>query len=200
MRQKKNLLRAALKDKEQWEALLSAIRGMLWAPMGGSATREERERHTLDIAAEVLLFVEEKEVNYDPSDGEPLPYLIGVARTLIEKEIPRDKKRYRERNVLIADDKRKGDAQTDDDLFSRLAHNDEQRRVEAKLELKRVLEIAAPEGYRQIIELYYLEDLSHEMIAQQLGISVGASKVRLYRARQYYRDKLPHVRAELDQR
>lgn len=44
-----------------------------------------------------------------------------------------------------------------------------------------VLEL--PLGYRTVFNLYYLEELSHVEIATQLGISSGASKSQLYKAK-----------------
>jgi RNA polymerase sigma-70 factor (ECF subfamily) len=36
--------------------------------------------------------------------------------------------------------------------------------------------------YRELVELYYFADLSHEVIAKTLGISPGSARVRLHRA------------------
>lgn len=44
-----------------------------------------------------------------------------------------------------------------------------------------VLEL--PLGYRTVFNLYFLEGLSHSDIATQLGISQGASKSQLYKAK-----------------
>jgi RNA polymerase sigma-70 factor (ECF subfamily) len=45
-----------------------------------------------------------------------------------------------------------------------------------------------PEDQRQIIQLHHLDDVSHEQIAAQLGISVGCSRVRLGRAMKALRE------------
>lgn len=47
-----------------------------------------------------------------------------------------------------------------------------------------------PEKYRIVLNLYVLEDFSHEEIARQLGISVGTSKSNLSRARQWLKKRL----------
>ncbi|MEX0968246.1 MAG: RNA polymerase sigma factor [Bacteroidia bacterium] len=41
-----------------------------------------------------------------------------------------------------------------------------------------------PQGYRVVLNLYAIEEYSHQQIAQELGISVGTSKSQLYKARQ----------------
>ncbi|MDX1942416.1 MAG: sigma-70 family RNA polymerase sigma factor [Saprospiraceae bacterium] len=40
-----------------------------------------------------------------------------------------------------------------------------------------------PPGFRTVLNLYVLEDYSHEQIAKELGISVGTSKSQLNRAK-----------------
>lgn len=42
-----------------------------------------------------------------------------------------------------------------------------------------------PPGYRTVFNLYAIEGFSHEEIAEQLGISIGASKSQLFKAREY---------------
>ena len=44
-----------------------------------------------------------------------------------------------------------------------------------------------PLGYRTVFTLYYLENLTHELIADRLGISVGASKSQLSKAKRKLR-------------
>ena len=44
-----------------------------------------------------------------------------------------------------------------------------------------------PAGYRTVFNLYYVEQLGHQEIAEDLGISVGASKSQLYKARRALR-------------
>ncbi len=54
-----------------------------------------------------------------------------------------------------------------------------------------------PEGYRNVLMLRDVEDLDTEESAQALGISPGAVKTRLHRARQALRELLePHLRED----
>jgi RNA polymerase sigma-70 factor, ECF subfamily len=53
---------------------------------------------------------------------------------------------------------------------------------------------ALPDHLRAVVVLRMIEDYSHEEIAQALGISAGASKVRLHRALELLRPQLSHLR------
>jgi RNA polymerase sigma-70 factor (ECF subfamily) len=57
---------------------------------------------------------------------------------------------------------------------------------------------ALPEGYRNVLMLRDIEDLDTEETAEAMGISPGAVKTRLHRARQALRELLePHLREDL---
>ncbi|PRY55061.1 RNA polymerase sigma-70 factor (ECF subfamily) [Arcticibacter pallidicorallinus] len=51
-------------------------------------------------------------------------------------------------------------------------------------------------GYRLVFNLYAIEGYSHKEIAQQLGITEGASKSQLSRARAVLREKLSRMEAK----
>lgn len=61
--------------------------------------------------------------------------------------------------------------------------------VEARMTLEWALN-RVPEDWRTVYVLKEIEGYSHDEIADLLGISVGASSVRLYRARLFLRDRL----------
>jgi RNA polymerase sigma-70 factor (ECF subfamily) len=63
------------------------------------------------------------------------------------------------------------------------------------LVLEKIQEL--PEGYRNVLLLRDIEDLDTEETAEQMGISKGAVKTRLHRARQALRGLLePHLRVD----
>ncbi len=62
------------------------------------------------------------------------------------------------------------------DAFSQLAHED----------LLALIQQLSP-AYRMVFNLYVMDGFTHEEIANQLGISVGASKSNLARARENLR-------------
>jgi RNA polymerase sigma factor (sigma-70 family) len=47
-----------------------------------------------------------------------------------------------------------------------------------------------PPGYRAVFNLFVVEQYSHQRIAEELGISVGASKSQLSKAKRMLRDRL----------
>lgn len=61
--------------------------------------------------------------------------------------------------------------------------------VEARMTLEWALD-RMPEDWRVVFVLKEIEGYSHDEIADLLGISSGASSVRLYRARRFLRDRL----------
>lgn len=68
------------------------------------------------------------------------------------------------------------------DAFSQLSHE----------ELLGFVQRLSP-AYRLVFNLYVMEGFTHEEIATQLGISVGASKSNLARARENLRQLLKHI-------
>ena len=68
------------------------------------------------------------------------------------------------------------------DAFSQLAHED----------LMGLIQRLSP-AYRLVFNLYVMDGFTHEEIAGQLGISVGASKSNLARARENLRQLVKHL-------
>jgi RNA polymerase sigma factor (sigma-70 family) len=56
---------------------------------------------------------------------------------------------------------------------------------------------ALPRGQRDAVALFYLADLSHLQIAARLGISAGAVKTRLHKARSSLQTRLADLRKDL---
>lgn len=78
----------------------------------------------------------------------------------------------------------------------RRAGEDEAERNDLRaLVLEKIQEL--PEGYRNVLMLRDIEELDTEEAAGQMGISTGAVKTRLHRARQALRSLLePHLRVD----
>ena len=78
--------------------------------------------------------------------------------------------------------------------------SDPEGRAEDSLDRDRVSAAlnALPETLRRVVVLRDIYDLPHEAIAEELGITEGAAKVRLHRARQKLRERLFPLRTEPD--
>jgi len=76
--------------------------------------------------------------------------------------------------------------------------SDPEARAEDSLDRDRVSAALQhlPENLRRVVVLRDVYDLPHEAIAAELGITEGAAKVRLHRARQKLRESLFPLRAE----
>ncbi|MCC6441991.1 MAG: RNA polymerase sigma factor [Armatimonadetes bacterium] len=65
---------------------------------------------------------------------------------------------------------------------------------DAQAEIHRVLETLPPD-YRAVLALRHFQDLSYEEIAEVVGASVAAIKIRLHRARKMFKDQYERLQA-----
>lgn len=70
-------------------------------------------------------------------------------------------------------------------LDERIGSADEESATDVSFELKHVQACISklPDGYRAVLNLYVFEEMTHEEVADTLGISVNTSKSQLSRAR-----------------
>jgi RNA polymerase sigma-70 factor (ECF subfamily) len=92
-------------------------------------------------------------------------------------------RRARNRTEVLGDDALVVDVRPEHDPEQRLAWNDERVRVAGALAV-------LPWRLREVIVLRDIYDLPHGSIANELGISEAAAKVRLHRARRRLRELL----------
>jgi RNA polymerase sigma-70 factor, ECF subfamily len=83
-------------------------------------------------------------------------------------------------------------------LVDERPENQPDDRAEGELLRKRVSAALEklPPRLRQVVVLRDVYDLPHEQIAEELGITEGAAKVRLHRARRHLREQLFPMRGE----
>ena len=96
-----------------------------------------------------------------------------VVNTAIQSLRERNKSRLIFDNNEIREDQVKDDIDIDLPIIS------------AKELLKLVQQL--PDGYKLVFNMFVIEGLSHQQIAEQLGISIGTSKSQLFRAKQLLR-------------
>ena len=98
-------------------------------------------------------------------------------------------RRSRDRHDELGDDAALVDERPEADPEARLGAADERAQLPA------ALQCLSPE-MRAVVVLRDVYDLPHEAIAAELGISEGAAKVRLHRARRKLRERLFPLRGE----
>lgn len=139
---------------------------------------------TLDDAAsellnEVVLEALRHEGRFRAS-ASPRAWLLGIAANLIRRKRAELARRHR-REPLLRDLVREADAEmSDDDLFDWLLTLTKTPDSESD-GTAALLALLAPDD-QQVIRLAVLHDLNSEALAQALGISAGAARVRLHRA------------------
>lgn len=99
-------------------------------------------------------------------------------------------KRNRDRHEDLDDEKSLADERPDIDPEQRIDIAAERQRLTDALQ-------ALPPDMRAVVVLRDVYDLPHEAIAAELGITEGAAKVRLHRARKKLRERLFPLRGEL---
>jgi RNA polymerase sigma-70 factor, ECF subfamily len=127
-----------------------------------------------DILQEAFIKVYEKRLLFNPD------YEIGpwVKRIVINQAI--NHFRVNQRFELVEDD-------------SYFEEPDESIEIEDLQNVKDSLMAVLselPEGYRTVFNMYVIDNLTHQEIAEYLGVSVNTSKTQLLKARKMIRQKL----------
>jgi RNA polymerase sigma-70 factor (ECF subfamily) len=72
-------------------------------------------------------------------------------------------------------------------LYENLEPKDFQDEMDASILVKGILE-KMPADFKELLELHYLEGLSYAQISERKNITIPALKMRLFRARELFRD------------
>jgi RNA polymerase sigma-70 factor, ECF subfamily len=153
--------------------------------------------HSLDrpvaeeLVQEVFLTIWRSAGAFDPEQGAFRPWLLRLAHWRILNEL-----RHRRRQPP---QQPRQDA--DDDLFARLLDDQpgpEERawQREHRQVLQSALETLPPEK-RQAVALAFLEDMTHEQVAQALDVPLGTAKTRIRTGLQLLRLRLAPIAASL---
>jgi len=62
-------------------------------------------------------------------------------------------------------------------------------------EIKKAIDMLTP-NYKKVLKMYYFEGLSHQEIADELGISEGTSKSNLHKAKANFKKNLKKIKGE----
>jgi len=161
------------------------------------ARRSQDPADTADLVAATFLVALESLHRYDSRQGDPLPWLLGIARRLIAN---RGRRRSRE---WAAANRLHGHRMLDDDDFARLERQVDANRLSDRLE-SAISKLEARD--REVVLLVAYDRLGSADAATVLGIRPAAFRVRLSRARRKLRSALddpdhdavrvPHVRLQ----
>ncbi len=132
-----------------------------------------------DIAAETFFVAFDQRDRFDPERGALRPWLFGIATNLVAGHRRKEARHYR----ALA---RAGVAPPADSHENRVVTSVAAQRLQPQL--ARALSALSP-GERDVVLLVAVSELSHDEVAQALGISYGTVGSRLSRARK----KLQHA-------
>lgn len=163
------------------EPLLGTLR--LYVMRAGLAGGQGATLAAVELLSEVTVEAIEHADRFRPS-GQPMAWLLGIAANLIKrKQVERAKRNRRE--PLVRDLVPRGqEALSEDEVFDRLAElsfADPAQDLAANQEVEAIL-IHVSEDDRRVLRLAVLHDLNGKDLAQALGVTPGAARVRLHRA------------------
>lgn len=135
-----------------------------------------------DLVAATFLAVLESASTYDPARGDALPWILGIARRIHSRK---RRRHWREHDAFVRSATRTTLAPDD---FARLDREiDASRRTG---ELEQVM-WRIPSRHREVLLLVGRDGLDHAQAAVVLGVSPGAFRNRLWRARRAVQRALP---------
>jgi RNA polymerase sigma-70 factor (ECF subfamily) len=162
------------------EALLKTIG--FYLIRAGLATPPNRLSEAQELLHDVVIEALEHAERFDPNRS-PQAWLLGITANLIKRKQTTLAKRMR-REPLVHDMVTDANL-SEDDVFDLLTavntENDPARKFEMQDQIRQMMEGIA-ENDREIIHLAILYDLNGDTLAETLGVSAGAARVRLHRA------------------
>lgn len=133
-----------------------------------------------DVMSETFLVAFERRGDFDPDAESALPWLYGIASTLIRKHARLEAQAWRSIQAGA------GIEQTLDEL------TDADARLDARVQSRAIAGAMRrmPAGDREVLLLFAWQDLAYHEIAAALRIPVGTVRSRLNRARRRLREAL----------
>lgn len=107
------------------------------------------------------------------------PFHLWLRRIITNTSIDHYRANLKHRNTLDIDEA--NSVGVSDDVYKKLNYED----------LLRIIQSLSP-SYRTVFNLFAIDGYSHEEIASMLGISVGASKSNLFKARKKLQEAIKH--------
>jgi len=137
-----------------------------------------------DLRQEVLIAIWRSARSWDPSKGRISSWVASITRN---RAIDHVRKRGR---VLAMEDRFKAEVKSEAALADGSADKDLVRSESREVMREALGELASEQ--RVVIELAFLEGLTHVEVAERAGIPLGTAKARIRRGVQTLRRRVPH--------
>ncbi|MBV9257099.1 MAG: sigma-70 family RNA polymerase sigma factor [Ktedonobacteraceae bacterium] len=176
---KKQLLIAFL--SENTAPLLGTLRS--YVQRMGLAGGEEVPSVALEVLQEAVVEALNHADRFNPA-GQPMAWLLGIAVNVIKRKKAELAKRARRETSITGLSLRQEEPLSEGELFDQVASctlAGPEQDIEANEQASSLLSLVSSEDQR-ILRLAFLYDCEREALAEQLGISPVAARVRLHRA------------------
>ena len=149
----------------------------------GLARGEDVPAVAVEVLQEVVLEALDHADRFNPT-GQPMAWLLGIAINVIKRKKAELAKRS-QRELSMSDlSLMQEEHLSESELFDQLMANSSagpEQETAANEQAELLLSLVSPEE-QHILMLAFLQGFEREALAQKLGISTGATRVRLHRA------------------
>ncbi len=149
----------------------------------GLASGEEVPAAAVEVLQEVVLEALDHADRFNPA-GQPIAWLLGIAINVIKRKKAELAKRS-QRELSMSDlSLKQEEGLSESELFDQLMANSSagpEQEIAANEQAELLLSLVSPED-QHVLMLAFLQGFEREALAQKLGISTGATRVRLHRA------------------
>jgi RNA polymerase sigma factor (sigma-70 family) len=149
----------------------------------GLARGEDVPAMAVEVLQEVVIEALDHADRFNPS-GQPMAWILGIAMNVIKrKKVELAKRSQRELSIgefSPAQDEHLSENELFDQITAESSAGPDQE-IAANEQAELLLSLVSPED-RQILMLAFLQGFEREALAEKLGISPGATRVRLHRA------------------
>ena len=162
-------------------SLLGVIRS--YVKRMGLVSGEDVPAVAVEVLQEVVLEALDHADRFNPT-GQPMAWLLGIAINVIKRNKSELVKRSQRELSMSEMSLLQEEHLSESELFDQLATNsfaEPDQEIAANEQAELLLSLVSPEDQR-ILMLAFLQGFKREALAQKLGISPGATRVRLHRA------------------
>ncbi len=149
----------------------------------GLARGEEASAVAVEVLQEVVIEALDHADRFNPA-GQPMAWLLGIAINVIKRKKAEFVKRSQRELSMSELSLAQQESLSEDELFDQFMANtatDPEQDIAANEQAEILLSLVSPED-QQILLLAFLYGFEREALAVKLGISPGATRVRLHRA------------------